>query len=75
MFHTKHKNEDLVYNHLFKSLPPIDVSINYPEQAELFQICNLALLDEVKRIENENREMNRTSADDLVTDPQNPFFL
>ena len=41
----------------------------------LLQICNLALLDEVKRVENENREINRPVGDDLVTDPQNPFFL
>jgi len=31
MFHAKYKGEDLVYNDLFKSLPPIDVSINYPD--------------------------------------------
>tara|TARA_B110000285_G_C14871451_1_gene489398 strand:+ start:220 stop:429 length:210 start_codon:yes stop_codon:yes gene_type:complete len=69
MFQEKHRDENLVYNHLFKGLPPIDVSIDYPGQCELFQICNLALLDEIKRIENENREMNRTANDDLVTDP------
>jgi hypothetical protein len=44
---------------LFKNLPPIDSSIDYAEQSTLLQCCNLALLDEVKRLELENREIKK----------------
>jgi hypothetical protein len=35
----------------------------------------LALLDEVKRVENENREIKRPLNLDLTTNPQEPYFL
>jgi hypothetical protein len=53
----------------------VSASIDYPEQCELLQICNLALLDEIKRLENETREIKRPLNIDLMTNPQDPFFL
>jgi hypothetical protein len=44
---------------LFKGLPAIDSSIEYPKQANLLQIGNIALLDEIKRLEVENREIKK----------------
>jgi len=35
----------------------------------------LALLDEIKRLENETREIKRPLNIDLMTNPQDPFFL
>lgn len=48
--------QDVIFGKLFENLPPLEVQTDYPEQCQLLQICNLALLDEAKRLENENRE-------------------
>jgi len=64
-----------VFDRLFKNLPEKDSAIDYPEQTELLQICNLALLDEVKRLENEMREIKRPLNIDLMTNPADPYFL
>lgn len=67
--------EDLVFEKLFTKLPKQDMWINYPEQIQYLQICNLALLDEVKRMEQEIREVKRPSQMELFTNPDDPFFL
>ena len=73
-----------VYNSLFEGLPAIDANIDYGEQAELLQICNLALLDEIKRIEDDNREaifrLNFKQQDGYrsakyETNPKEPFLM
>ena len=48
--------QDIIFTKLFDDLPPQEACVDYPEQCELLQVCNLALLDEAKRLENENRE-------------------
>ena len=58
-----------MFDKLFEGLPTMDACINYPEQTTLLQICNLALLDEIKRIENEVREIKRPLNLDLMTNP------
>lgn len=42
-----------------KDLPPFDTRIDPVEQHDLLQACNLALLDEIKRLEAENREVKQ----------------
>jgi hypothetical protein len=42
---------------LLTNLPTPDAYVDYSEQADLLRVCNLALLDEVKRLESENREV------------------
>jgi hypothetical protein len=38
-------------------VPPQEGGINYKEQYELLQLANLALLDEIKRIDYENKHI------------------
>ena len=73
-----------IYDSLFEGLPAIDANIDYGDQAELLQICNVALLDEIKRIEDDNREaifrLNFKQQDGYrsakyETNPKEPFLM
>ena len=65
----------MAFDKLFENLPNIDPSIKYTEQAQFLEVCNLALLDEIKAMENEIRDVKRVANYDLVTNPQDVFFL
>lgn len=66
--------EAKLYDDLFEGLPNTDANIPYESQSELLQVCNLALLDEIKRLENENREMRSIArVDEVKADHHNQF--
>jgi len=73
-----------LYSNLFKNLPSVDPNIDYRDQAELLQITNISLLDEIKRMEDDNRDalfrLNFKQQDGyrsqrFETNPKEPFLM
>lgn len=66
-----------MFEKLFEDLPEQDQRINYQKQAKLLQVCNLALLDEVKRLEDDVREKNLRYSKNMIleTNPEERYLL